>query len=90
MSKDLPKTVGVCFLENFTDIKIIIINMLLRLRRLNDNGVYELSQSTVVDMMGKMWGHKVASQSTGGNYKLRIFGLLFLEANVEQLLRLAM
>ena len=37
-----------------------------------------------------MWGYKVASQSTEDNDKLRVSGLLFLECNVEQLLRLAM
>ena len=78
------------FPENFTDIKMKIINILLRLWRLDDNGVYELSQTQVIYMVDTMWGRKVTSQSTEDNDKVRLFGLLFLEANEEQLLRLAM
>ena len=76
--------------KNFTDIKMRIINILLRLQRLDDNGVYELGQTKVLDVMDIMWGCKVASQSTENNDKVRVFGLLFLECNMEQLLCLAM
>ena len=77
------------FPKNISDVKIKIIGILLSLRRLNSDNVFDLEQNVLLRMMDTQWGGDLSSDKTEDNDKLRVFGLLFHEDNSDKLHRLS-
>ena len=55
---------------------------------MNDEGKYILNQDMILSMISTQWGEHISADKTEDNDKLRLFGLLFLEANLDKLHRL--
>ena len=77
------------FPRNSSDVKVKIIEILLSLRRMNNDGKYDLEQNVILRMMDTQWGGETLSEKTEDNDKLRLFGLLFHEDNSDKLHRLS-
>ena len=76
---------------NPTDVKVKLIEILLSLRRIGDVGEYNLTQDVILGIISTQWGEHVSSaDKTEDNDKLRLFGLLFLEQNLDKLHRLSL
>ena len=70
---------------NPSDVKVKIIALLLSLRKLGDDGIYTLKQDMILSMISTQWGATISADKTEDNDKLRLFGLLFLESNLDKL-----
>ena len=74
---------------NPSDVKVKIIALLLSLRKMGDDGIYTLGQDMILSMISTQWGATISADKTEDNDKLRLFGLLFLERNLDKLHRLS-
>ena len=73
------------FPKNISNVKVKIIGILLSLRRLNSDNVFNLEQNVLLQMMDTQWGGNLSSDKMEDNDKLRVFGLLFHEDNSDKL-----
>ena len=75
---------------NPSDVKVKIIGLLLSLRKEDEEGKYNLNQDMILSMIYTQWGEHISAEKTEDNDKLRLFGLLFLESNLDKLHRLSL
>ena len=78
------------FPVNPSDVKVKIIGLLLSLRKEDEEGKYNLNQDMILSMIYTQWGEHISAEKTEDNDKLRLFGLLFLESNLDKLHRLSL
>ena len=78
------------FPKNISDTKIKILKVLLSLRKMNGDGVFELQQDRFISLLESQWGTALSSDNVEDNDKVRLFGLLFLDRNADKLHRLLM
>jgi len=52
-----------------------VIELLLRLRLMNDKGHYVLNQTSIIGLMETQWGEGTSADTITENDKLRFFGL---------------
>ena len=62
--------------KNSTDVKMKLIELLLKSRTLRDNNLYTLDQTQFLHLLKNQWGGKRPASVIEDNDRLRVFGLL--------------
>ena len=62
--------------KNSTDVKMNLIELLLKSRKLSSNNKYSLDQQKFLHLLKNQWGDNRPASAVSNNDRIRVFGLL--------------